>query len=118
VENRLRWYLGIVSVIGTVPCVVELLDSALPGRLLAAVGLVLMATYMVCAVAFRTAVRRRWVLWATRCFLAWSLCVLGSLFASDGDARNLVVPWLLFVVLPAIQGVWVSQDLCAEASRA
>lgn len=108
--SRLRLYLTVVGILGTLSQAVVLSSSppdpfAIP---LAALGAAIFVAYLVCAAAFEWAGHSRVLLGALVAALVWMVPV--GIAVGLGTSPGLLVPLLLFVAIPCGNAILIALD--------
>ena len=112
VRSRLRWYFGVLGVVGLVPLLVTLTEPAMggPTRAWAGLGLPVLGAYLTLGVGLPRFGSRRLVFGVLGAALVWLLGVAGLIVA--GGDLGLLVPWALFLVVPCVNaGLWADEAL-------
>lgn len=108
--NRLRWYLGVVGLIGSLALAIHVSDPP-TGDLatgLAIAGLPISIAYLGCAVLFEKAGRSPVLLGVLGTAMLWFLAMIGVVLRG-GDA-GLVIPVVLFGAIPCANALMVAWD--------
>lgn len=112
VRSRLRWYFGVLGLLGLVPLLVTLTEPEMgaPSRVLAGLGLPLAGAYLMLGLGLPRWGSRRLVFGVLGAALVWLLGMAGVIVA-EGDL-GLLVPWALFLLVPCLNaGLWADEVL-------
>ncbi|MEM9068109.1 MAG: hypothetical protein AAGE52_06365 [Myxococcota bacterium] len=103
--SKLRWYFGVVAVIGSLALAMEVSTPGQPllPLSLAIVGLAVMASYFVCCFGFQRLRSTPWISRVPGFAALWGIGKGVQMYVADSP---LVIPFGLFVILPCI-GAWL-----------
>ncbi len=114
-RSKLRWYLGLVGLLGSFALAVELTSSdvALPWLLWGGAGVPVMVAYLLSALAFERVLHQGKLLFIVLGGAAvWWLALAGLVFWTGG--RGELIPVLLFGLVPCLGAMMRLQDVRAD----